>query len=236
MTADLHHLAAAYALDALDEPERADFEAHYPSCEICRSEVDEYRATAAQLATATARPQPQVRDRVMAEVARTSQLSPRASESVVPLAARRPRPWTATLVGAVAAAAMLLAGFVGFQLGDDGGGETRDLAALLSSPDVVVDRLVGDDGGSISVAWSDQQRRVAVVGSSLGDPGEGRVYALWLLDAGGATPSLLFQPDDDGGVEQLGELPGDPAGWGVTIEPEGGSPQPTGEILYLTET
>ena len=28
---DIHHLAAAYALDALDSHERAAFEAHYPA-------------------------------------------------------------------------------------------------------------------------------------------------------------------------------------------------------------
>ena len=54
MTDDLHHLAAAYALDALDESQRAEFEAHYPTCEICSAEVAEFRDVAATLAAAEA--------------------------------------------------------------------------------------------------------------------------------------------------------------------------------------
>ena len=41
MNADLHHLAAAYALDALDDIERHEFERHYPTCDICSGEVEE---------------------------------------------------------------------------------------------------------------------------------------------------------------------------------------------------
>jgi len=58
MTEDLHHLAAAYALNALDEIERGEFEAHYPTCSICSAEVADYRETAALLAEATATPPP----------------------------------------------------------------------------------------------------------------------------------------------------------------------------------
>ena len=51
---DIHHLAAAYALDALDARERAAFEAHYPSCEVCRADVLEFRSTLAVVAEAEA--------------------------------------------------------------------------------------------------------------------------------------------------------------------------------------
>ena len=42
---DVHHLAAAYALDALDRHEREAFEAHYDKCDVCRSDVMEFRET-----------------------------------------------------------------------------------------------------------------------------------------------------------------------------------------------
>ena len=44
---DIHHLSAAYALDALDERERMAFEAHYPSCDVCRADVIDFRDTIA---------------------------------------------------------------------------------------------------------------------------------------------------------------------------------------------
>ena len=50
---DIHHLAAASALDALDSHAAA-FEAHYPSCEVCRADVLEFRSTLAVVAEAEA--------------------------------------------------------------------------------------------------------------------------------------------------------------------------------------
>jgi anti-sigma factor RsiW len=51
---DIHHLSAAYALDALDARERAAFEAHYPSCDVCRADVLDFRSTLAVVAEAEA--------------------------------------------------------------------------------------------------------------------------------------------------------------------------------------
>jgi anti-sigma factor RsiW len=87
---EIHHLGAAYALDALDERERTAYEAHFGTCDICRTDVREYRATAAELASLTAtQPPPDVKARVMSEIATTRQLSP-LPPSVVRLADRRP--------------------------------------------------------------------------------------------------------------------------------------------------
>ena len=52
---DIHQLAAAYALDAVDERERAEFEAHYPTCPICRPEVAGFRETLSQVAAGVSR-------------------------------------------------------------------------------------------------------------------------------------------------------------------------------------
>ena len=51
-------LTGAYALDALDEQERARFEAHLASCADCAAEVRSLRAAAAELShtTSTAPP------------------------------------------------------------------------------------------------------------------------------------------------------------------------------------
>ena len=46
---DVHRLAAAYALDALDPGERNRFEAHIGNCSDCRADVVGFRETAAQL-------------------------------------------------------------------------------------------------------------------------------------------------------------------------------------------
>ena len=41
--ADIHALSGAYAVDALDETERAEFERHLTGCPSCRDEVDDLR-------------------------------------------------------------------------------------------------------------------------------------------------------------------------------------------------
>ena len=82
---EIHHLGAAYALDALDERERLAFEAHYSACEVCRTDVRDFRATAADLAVlTTSAPSPGTRAKVLAEIA-TTRSSPRC-----------PTPWCAS--------------------------------------------------------------------------------------------------------------------------------------------
>ena len=231
MTQDLHHLAAAYALDALDADERAAFEAHYPSCEICSAEVADFRETAAVLAADLAAPPPaDLKASVMAEVARTRQLSPRRSDVVELDRARSRRRRVLRAVSAAAAAVVLVVGTAVITRSG-----TDEFAPLLEAADASFVTLEGD-AGSIEAVWSDDLDQVLVQATSLADPGDGLTYALWSLRDGEATPAGLFVPDADGSLAELLDLDDlEPAAWGVTIEPAGGSPQPTGEVLFLGE-
>src|SRR5687767_7775735 len=60
---------APYALGALDEEDRASFEAHLATCDVCASEVRELREVAGLLATAAphAAPPAGLRDRILAD-------------------------------------------------------------------------------------------------------------------------------------------------------------------------
>ena len=51
---DIHKLSGAYAVDAVDDLERARFERHLAACEDCRAEVAELREAAALLAETVA--------------------------------------------------------------------------------------------------------------------------------------------------------------------------------------
>ena len=87
---DIHQLAAAYALDAVDERERAEFEAHYPTCAICRPELAGFRETLSQVAASVAvDPPASLKSSVMTEIGTTRQLSPLLRDSVVDLATHR---------------------------------------------------------------------------------------------------------------------------------------------------
>jgi len=234
---DLHHLAAAYALDALSVDERRAFEAHYPACDVCSSEVDDYRAVAGELARATAEEPPSdLRDRVLAEVERTRQISAIDGRTAAGSSAPgRVRPhWG---YGVLAAAAALLLVVVGVAVigGRSDDSPTDEFAAILAQPDAELAPLAGEGTGSITVVWSESQGRLGVSGEGLALVDDDRTYALWLLDETGAQPAGLFEPDEEGAVVLITDLQGPPGGWGVTIEPESGSPQPTGDILFAAE-
>ena len=77
MTGDIHALSGAYAVDALDDGERTQFERHLAECPDCRSEVDSLREAAALLAETTATtPSAELRDRVLADIVNVRPLPP----------------------------------------------------------------------------------------------------------------------------------------------------------------
>ena len=66
-TQNLHDLTAAYALDALDDDERATYETHLRACDDCRAELASLGDTVGLLASATEGPMPPagLRDRIV---------------------------------------------------------------------------------------------------------------------------------------------------------------------------
>ena len=231
MSIDIHQLAAAYALDALDPDERRRFQGHYSSCEQCSQELAGYWPTAARLAGAVAvAPPDHLRQRVLAEVSATRQLTP-----VVPIRSASGAQRRAGLVLAVAAA--LMAVVASTALVRDAVRErdrAQELAEVVTAPDASIVPLEGELASTLRVVWSPSEQAAVVVGAGVADPGEGRVYELWALPEDGPPVSAgTFTPGPGGEVRTVLDLPAEPgAGWGVTNEPTGGSPQPTGDILF----
>lgn len=228
---EIHHLGAAYALDALDDRERAAFEAHFATCDICRDDVREFRATAASLGAVTATPPPaDLRAKVLGEIATTRQLSP-LPDAVVRLAdRRRSRPVVALLAAAAAVVCFVAGALV---VGSRGGGFDDTVAEMLREPGAQLVPLRGDGGGTVQVLWAGD--RAAIYGDGLEPAPDGSVYELWLIDDAGATPMGLLDDADDGRVEDVVTIDGRPSAWGITLEPAGGSATPTMPILYVGE-
>jgi anti-sigma factor RsiW len=77
---DLHGLSGAYAVDAVDDVERARFEAHMAHCSECRDEVASLRAAASGLtATTFAAPPPSLRAAVLRDIGSVRPLPPRVA-------------------------------------------------------------------------------------------------------------------------------------------------------------
>lgn len=239
---DLHTLTGAYALDALDDDERAAFEAHLDGCESCRAEVAGFRETAALLAHGTAsEPPAQLRAAVLEQIDETRQLPPK----VVPL--RQRPPW---VLRSLAVAAVLL-GAVSIGLAISNGdlrgeleqvrtelaqGRDADLEELLREPDLV--RASGTtDGAQVQVLASPTRNEGVVLTEGLSSPPEGEGYHLWLLDGqDGPTPAGVIQVGADGTGRQT--LTGDlsqATGLGVTLEPVTGADAPTVDPLLMID-
>jgi hypothetical protein len=80
------------------------------------------------------------------------------------------------------------------------------------------------------VVRSKSQGAALLVASGLPDPGSDKVYEAWTIDDQTPVPAGTFDVDDQGNVE-LPKAALHANVVAVTIEPEGGSESPQGDIL-----
>ncbi|MFE9769040.1 anti-sigma factor domain-containing protein [Streptomyces sp. NPDC005808] len=240
---DLHSLAAPYALDALAPDERRRFERHLRDCPLCDDEVRALTEDAVRLAWSTAAPAPAaLRDRVLTAVRTTPQepspqLAPHGRVPHQPAhqtargRAPRFRPLLAPLATTTAAAALVVASLFAVQATrtqdqlDVERAQAREIAHVLAAPDA---RAAGDrdaQGRGIGVVASAAERSAVVTLSGYGAPAQGGVHQLWLMRPDENPRSLgLFDGDTPLVVDGLNTTATSLA---VTVEPEGGSAQPT---------
>jgi anti-sigma factor RsiW len=87
---DLHTLTGAYAVHALSDREREEFERHIADCPACAQEVRELSATATRLALAAAAvPPPQMREQVLRRIAAVRQEPPAVTRQESPAVTRQ---------------------------------------------------------------------------------------------------------------------------------------------------
>jgi anti-sigma-K factor RskA len=186
MNPDVHTLAGAFALDAVDDIERAEFARHLAQCPACAVEVAELRATAARMAGAVATPPP---PRLRAEVLRRISQTPQAG----PLGGDRARGggqvrWrrlaaVAAAVAVVAAGAGVTTYAVQEQRVRHARAEAADagrIAAVLGAADARV--LHGTAaGGRLTLVESGSLNEGVAILSGLPDLAADQSYQLWLL-------------------------------------------------------
>jgi anti-sigma-K factor RskA len=246
MSRDPHTLAGAYALYAIDDVrERMRFEQHLSACAECEEETRGLRETAARLGAAVAQePPPALRDRVMAEIGLVRQLPP----AVTPVtqvaspgrrAASRRAWWPRVATGLAAAclAAAVGLGVLAVHTQDLLDRERRgdqQIAAVLAAPDVRTVKAKAGRGATATVVMSRSQGKVVFFSSGLAALPESKAYQLWRIGPDGAVPDRVTRPDASGRTPPvvLGEL-GEATEVGVTVEPAGGSKQPTTEPLMV---
>ena len=229
---EIHALSGAYAVDALDDLERAAFERHLAGCAECRAEVDSLREAAAMIAETTpVAPPTELRGRVLAGITTVRPLPP---EIPAPAARRRRLP---RLLGAVAAAAVLVVGGVVVAQQPWAEDETVQppsaIDAVLGADDARSTTLDFPGGASATVTHSDSLGKAVLQTRDMPPPPKGRVYQVWFdqPDAGMVSAAVMPVKED-----QTLLLEGDAAsatGAGITVEPEGGSAEPSSEPIAL---
>jgi anti-sigma-K factor RskA len=230
---DMHLLTGAYALDALDDVERAGFERHLRSCSSCAAEVRELQEAVAGMADRVEAPPPsQLKAAVLAEVRRTRQISP--SERVH---LRRPslQRMLSTAAAAVVIAVTAGLGGVAWQAhqsakdsqiaAQQAADRSTELTQVLTDPTARKTVQAASVGGVATVVAA--QGKAVLAADQLPEPPSGKTYQVWLINRSSVINSAGLLELTNGHGQSL--MPGVSAGdtVAVTVEPKGGSKQPT---------
>ncbi|MFF9914061.1 anti-sigma factor domain-containing protein [Streptomyces sp. NPDC013457] len=239
---DPHLDAAAYVLHALTPAEEAAFLNHLAGCEECRRDVAEFEATTARLAAVETAPLPPgLRARVLDVAARTRQERRRPG-------ANGPSLGTRGLRFALAASIVVAAGLGGvaaWQHSQADDASTRAAQAqrearqaqaafadVLTAPDATIHTGELSDGATAAVIVSRRQSEAVFTAQGLPALTGGKVYELWYAEPTGDLRAAGLLPGVGDRSARVLEGPlGDAVAVGITVEPPGGSRQPTTEPL-----
>lgn len=228
---DIHKLTGAYALDALDDLERARFEQHLAECEDCRTEVASLREAAAMLSETTATaPPPALRSAVLAGISQVRPLPP-----VVPAAPVRStgRRWFPLLVAAAVVAILSVGAAVWQPWAQRDDARLTASEQVLDAPDAQQVSVDLGEAGRATVVRSVAMARAVIVTEDMAPAPSGKVYELWLQDETGTMVPAGLMPE---GPDHELVLEGDAAhatAAGITVEPDGGSDAPTSDPIAL---
>jgi anti-sigma-K factor RskA len=149
---------------------------------------------------------------------------------------RRWKRWTVGLAAAtgLAAAAAAVFGIRTAQLSDQRDellAEVDSVRSVLTAPDAETVRA-DLAGGTATIVAAPSLGRTLIMGQQVAEPQEGETFQAWVIDTEGAHSAGTFEPNAQGQVVVELAAPaavGDTIG--VTVEPDGGSEQPTSEPI-----
>lgn len=238
---DKHALAnpklAAYALEALDPAEVSGLEAHLRTCKICQADLAAYRRVSSGLLTAVPAHAPRPAVKLLLQKRLTHQTKPTRS-------GLHWSPWQLAFAGALAlimglgiVSVLQLRSLVQDQAELNSRSDSQQLAiAMLAYPST---QTIGfsENGISGSLLVDKQRGLISVFAWHLPVPPAGKTYQMWLIDPQGHRSSGGFLVAESGypfviavitSPSPLSNL----KGLGVTVEPVGGSPAPTGPRIF----
>ncbi|HET7665735.1 MAG TPA: anti-sigma factor [Mycobacterium sp.] len=220
---DLIALATPYALHAVPEAELADIERRVAAAppDVAAAFADEVRAVretmAVVSATTAVEPPSQLRDRLLTEV----------SGDPVRVLSRRIKRWQT--IGLAAAAAVIIGlGALGVGIALQPKPTPSTAEQVFAAPDVQTVSGEIPTGGTATVVFSRERNAGVLVMNNVAPPKPGTVYQMWLIDdkgphSAGTMDAKTVAPSTTAVLPALG----DSQTLAFTVEPPGGSTQPT---------
>ncbi|MFB1294969.1 anti-sigma factor domain-containing protein [Mycobacterium sp. pW049] len=227
---DLLSLATPYALHALTDGDAAEInrqlaDASPDIAEAFAAEVRAVRETMAVISAATAvEPPAHLRSEILQQISDDN-------VRTLPPTQPRQRRWTrAVLAGAAAVFIGLGAVFVGYTLRPAPTPTTAE--EIFAAPDV---RTVSGEipgGGTATVVFSREENAGVLVMNNVTPPQTGTVYQMWLIDSEGPHPAGTMDSEQvaPSTTAVLSDL-GTSQTLAFTVEPPGGSQQPTSPVF-----
>ena len=233
---------SAYALGALDADETAALEAHLRTCDSCRAELADYQRVRAGLLSGLPpqAPRPALKRTLAARL-------PSAKKSIRP---RWQWEWSFGQIATSAAFAFLLIiNILSLNqvraLQTQQAELTRQLTmeqkalAMIASPGA---RTLPVNGANVtgSLIVNNETNSAILILSNLAELEQGKTYQIWLITPDdGRVSAGVFNVNQDGSITIASLVSRDPllayVGIGVTVEPAGGSDQPTGPKAFGVE-
>ncbi|WP_430593411.1 anti-sigma factor [Humidisolicoccus flavus] len=146
------------------------------------------------------------------------------------------KPISVTLLAAASVAAIVGVVFGANWPGANGWGAQQEFNTIQAASDAVETTVAMESGAEVTVHWSAELGQAAISVDGMEAPEPGKTYELWFITEEGATPAGTFVPGDDGATWRVLEGESGPVTTvGITVEPEGGSEQPTTDPILLVE-
>jgi anti-sigma-K factor RskA len=234
-------LKDAYVLGALPEQERLSFEDYLAAHPERQAEVDELGAVAGMLAFSAPEQEPsqELRSRVMEMI----ETEPRRVGGYSTFA--RVRDYLSVKSLALGAAALLVIGLLSWNLAlqgqvEDAQSQVQNLQGQVADGQAQQTRTIelkgawAEQGATAEVA-SMQENEIILVARNMPSVPEGRTCQIWVISDDVPKPSGLFRPDGNGTATPITNSITKADVIAVTVEPAGGSEQPTSDPVLLAE-
>lgn len=239
---EAEELLGAYALDALPDAEAAAVRAHLETCPEHAAQARELREVAMRLSWApeAVAPPAQLRTRLLDAIAREPQEAAPAESAAAPSVTRMPASrGNATRTrsnirrfpvawGSLAAALLLVAGgLFAWNIVLQNRLDDRLDASNATAVRPLQPASAGQQSNAYVLFFTGDKKAV-VVGEGITPAAPGKTYQMWAIRDGAPVSIGLMQPDADGRVHAVVDFDAVAADTlAITIEPAGGSAQPT---------